>query len=316
MALAQAAGVSSISISHDPFEAVKGADVVYTGGRARSAGAVVAFPCLSVLPLGRGRRVSARGGVGHPSARPAMLPLLAVADLPPADVWASMGQKDEADYRRQRFQGFQVGEWMAAWVGGGGTGRQQTGWLAFPVSAAACLPALPLGPPAATHSRTPSPATRALPPAPFQHTHTPSTPPSPPRTLQVTEDLMTAAGPQARFMHCLPAERGVECTDGVVESREWRGGRPQGHARRWAWTTAPGHWGGGVPVPGVQGCVDTQPRLRSDLLHLESQTRRPASPGSPYSMPFMVPSHVTHQLTHPPSHPPHLPPTCSRLHHL
>ncbi|EFN58131.1 hypothetical protein CHLNCDRAFT_48133 [Chlorella variabilis] len=86
VALAEAAGISKISISHDPFEAVKGADVVYT------------------------------------------------------DVWASMGQKDEADYRRQRFQGFQV-----------------------------------------------------------------------------NEDLMKAAGPQARFMHCLPAERGIECTEGVVE---------------------------------------------------------------------------------------------------
>jgi ornithine carbamoyltransferase len=90
VALAQAAGVSSVSISHEPLEAVKGADVVYT------------------------------------------------------DVWASMGQKDEADYRRQRFQGFQV-----------------------------------------------------------------------------SEELMAAAGPQARFMHCLPAERGIECTDGVVEAREW-----------------------------------------------------------------------------------------------
>jgi ornithine carbamoyltransferase len=35
--------------------------------------------------------------------------------------------------------------------------------------------------------------------------------------LQVNEDLMKAAGPQAKFMHCLPAERGIECTDGVVE---------------------------------------------------------------------------------------------------
>jgi ornithine carbamoyltransferase len=31
VALAQAAGVSSVSISHEPLEAVKGADVVYTG---------------------------------------------------------------------------------------------------------------------------------------------------------------------------------------------------------------------------------------------------------------------------------------------
>lgn len=36
--------------------------------------------------------------------------------------------------------------------------------------------------------------------------------------LQVDEDLMKLAGPQALFMHCLPAERGVEVTDGVVEA--------------------------------------------------------------------------------------------------
>ena len=72
---------------HDPFEAVKGADIIYT------------------------------------------------------DVWASMGQKEEAEIRKQKFQGFQVNEAM-----------------------------------------------------------------------------MAAAGPQCKFMHCLPAERGIECTDGVVES--------------------------------------------------------------------------------------------------
>lgn len=50
----QQTGVSKIEITHDPKEAVKGADVVYS------------------------------------------------------DVWASMGQKEEAAYRHQVFQGFQV----------------------------------------------------------------------------------------------------------------------------------------------------------------------------------------------------------------
>lgn len=35
---------------------------------------------------------------------------------------------------------------------------------------------------------------------------------------QVNEDMMALAGPQCTFMHCLPAERGLECTDGVIES--------------------------------------------------------------------------------------------------
>ena len=48
---------------------------------------------------------------------------------------------------------------------------------------------------------------------------------------------MRAAGPQARFMHCLPAERGIECTEGVVESGERAGGggrRGQRAVHQWA----------------------------------------------------------------------------------
>ncbi|KAH0705220.1 hypothetical protein KY290_009913 [Solanum tuberosum] len=63
------------------------------------------------------------------------------ADVVYADVWASMGQKEEAAHRHQVFQGFQV-----------------------------------------------------------------------------DEQLMKLAGKKAYFMHCLPAERGVEVTDGVIEA--------------------------------------------------------------------------------------------------
>uniref|UniRef100_A0A803LM84 ornithine carbamoyltransferase n=1 Tax=Chenopodium quinoa TaxID=63459 RepID=A0A803LM84_CHEQI len=63
------------------------------------------------------------------------------ADVVYSDVWASMGQKEEAEHRRKVFQGFQV-----------------------------------------------------------------------------DEALMKLAGPKAYFMHCLPAERGVEVTDGVIEA--------------------------------------------------------------------------------------------------
>ncbi|RCV07982.1 hypothetical protein SEVIR_1G294000v4 [Setaria viridis] len=63
------------------------------------------------------------------------------ADVVYTDVWASMGQKEEADYRKQKFQGFTVDEAM-----------------------------------------------------------------------------MEIAGPQAYLMHCLPAERGVEVTDGAIEA--------------------------------------------------------------------------------------------------
>jgi len=80
-------GAGKVTISHDVYDAVKGADVVYT------------------------------------------------------DVWASMGQKEEAARRKEIFKSFQV-----------------------------------------------------------------------------TGDLMRHAGEQAKFLHCLPAERGVECTDEVVEA--------------------------------------------------------------------------------------------------
>ena len=63
------------------------------------------------------------------------------ADIVYTDVWASMGQKDEAEARKARFAGFQV-----------------------------------------------------------------------------NEELMAATGKQSLFMHCLPAERGVETTDSVLES--------------------------------------------------------------------------------------------------
>jgi len=64
------------------------------------------------------------------------------ADIVYTDVWASMGQKEEAEQRKVQFQGFQV-----------------------------------------------------------------------------NDELMAATGKESLFMHCLPAERGVETTDSVVESK-------------------------------------------------------------------------------------------------
>jgi ornithine carbamoyltransferase len=37
------------------------------------------------------------------------------------------------------------------------------------------------------------------------------------QSYQVNEELMAAAAPAALFMHCLPAKRGQETTDGVAE---------------------------------------------------------------------------------------------------
>ncbi len=64
------------------------------------------------------------------------------ADIVYTDVWASMGQKNEAKKRKERFKGFQV-----------------------------------------------------------------------------NDELMAATGKKSLFMHCLPAERGVETTDSVIESQ-------------------------------------------------------------------------------------------------
>lgn len=36
--------------------------------------------------------------------------------------------------------------------------------------------------------------------------------------VQVNEQVMAQAGKQATFMHCLPAERGTETVDEVVEA--------------------------------------------------------------------------------------------------
>jgi len=84
---ARSKGLSTIEISHDPFDAVKDADVIYT------------------------------------------------------DVWASMGQKEEAEERRKKFKNFQV-----------------------------------------------------------------------------NKDLMASTGKNTYFMHCLPAERGIEVTDEVCDA--------------------------------------------------------------------------------------------------
>lgn len=37
------------------------------------------------------------------------------------------------------------------------------------------------------------------------------------RILQVNQELMDIAGSKALFMHCLPAEKGVEVTEEVIE---------------------------------------------------------------------------------------------------
>jgi ornithine carbamoyltransferase len=54
---------------------------------------------------------------------------------------------------------------------------------------------------------------------------------------QVTEQMMQQAGKQAIFLHCLPAERGVETTDGVVEAPYSKVWAACGNCER-----GPSHW--------------------------------------------------------------------------
>ena len=71
--------------------------------------------------------------------------------------------------------------------------------------------------------------------------------------FRVDEALMAAAGPQAVFLHCLPAHRGEEVTDGVVDgpaSRVWPQAANRMHAARGllAWLLGEGFpEGGGAP---------------------------------------------------------------------
>ena len=59
--------------------------------------------------------------------------------------------------------------------------------------------------------------------------------------FQVNEKLMAAAAPGALFLHCLPAHRGEEVTDGVIEGAQsvvWDEAENRIHAQksvlRWA----------------------------------------------------------------------------------
>ena len=53
--------------------------------------------------------------------------------------------------------------------------------------------------------------------------------------FQVCEDLLAHAAPDAAVMHCLPAHRGEEITDAVIESDRslvWRQAENRMHAQK------------------------------------------------------------------------------------
>ncbi|XP_068639079.1 ornithine carbamoyltransferase, chloroplastic-like [Aristolochia californica] len=131
---------------------LEGTKVVYVGDGNNIVhswlllAAVVPFHFVCVCPEGfepDGKTIEKAKSAGISKIEITNDPKEAVkgADVVYSDVWASMGQKEEAAYRRQRFQGFQV-----------------------------------------------------------------------------DKALMELAGPKAYFMHCLPAERGTEVTEEVLEA--------------------------------------------------------------------------------------------------
>ena len=186
VAHARAAGVGSVTVTHD-ISAVKGADVVYT------------------------------------------------------DVWASMGQKDTLEVKKTAFKDYQArcfcffrflprgcfrflpcGWRSPGWLllrGFFGGGRRR---LRLHRAAAACAAAglVHFGA-ARAASRELEERWRVVPRRQLLRSQRFSLTAVPPPVLhprQVNEKLMALAGPQALFMHCLPAERGLETTDGVVEA--------------------------------------------------------------------------------------------------
>ena len=115
------------------------------------------------------------------------------ADVIYTDVWASMGQKDTLEVKMRDFAPYQVGRAPCA-----ARPRYSSSLTADRARRLQYHPWVgPLGPAAMRTTR------------PLR---------LPARRPQVNEGLMTLAGKQCTFMHCLPAERGLETVDAVMES--------------------------------------------------------------------------------------------------